>query len=152
MTDFGPLWGCKSKTGGLSDLRQARAIALAQEQNSQNRRISGLSRIVRDRQHTQPVTNKATEPALRKEHAHDDGRGAPREKPLAFGKVATGARHRPETAHTTAMACRRHFTLDMVQAAEAGAGRGHCMRDLRPRGIFRGGVDPRPCPVRRART
>jgi hypothetical protein len=38
--------------------------------------------------------------------------------------------------------------LDMVQATEEGAGRGHCMRDLRPRGISRGSVDPRPCPVR----
>lgn len=82
----------------------------------------------------------------------DDGRGAPREKPLALGTVATGARDRTATARTTAVACGRHQPLDMVQAAQTGAGCGHRMRRLRPRGISRSGIDPRPCTVRGART
>jgi hypothetical protein len=35
----------------------------------------------------------------------------------------------------------------MVQATQEGAGRGHGMRDLCARGIFRSGIDPRPFPV-----
>jgi hypothetical protein len=62
-----------------------------------------------------------------------DRRGTPRESPLALGTVAQGARHRTATARATALACRRHFTFDMVQAVQEGTGRGHNMRDLRPR-------------------
>jgi len=42
VTDFGPLWGCKSKTGGLSDLRQARAIALAKDKTAETGRFQGF--------------------------------------------------------------------------------------------------------------
>jgi hypothetical protein len=63
----------------------------------------------------------------------NDGRGTTRESPPSLGALAQGARHRPKTARTAAVACGRHIALDMVQAAQTGAGRGHCMRDLRPR-------------------
>jgi hypothetical protein len=82
VTDFGPLWGCKSKTGGLFDPEICKNVSYE--------------------------TNR---------------RGAAREKPLAFRALATGARDRPATARKTAVACGRHIALDMVQAAEAGAGR-----------------------------
>ncbi len=50
------------------------------------------------------------------------------------------------------VAGRRRQPLDVVHAPQTGAGRGHCISYLRPRGILRSGVDPRPCPMRGART
>jgi hypothetical protein len=51
-----------------------------------------------------------------------------REGPLAFRALAQGVRDRTATPGTTAVACGRRQPLDMVQAAQAGAGRGQCPR------------------------